>query len=82
MYSDGKEWKQCGNDYLSKGLTTESEVADTEGSTATMLLQQCLNEECTVLGLPDSFRTLAGLRGTFWSGCLIIVSGQVFFVSR
>jgi hypothetical protein len=28
-------WKQCENCYLSKGTTTESEVADTEGSTAT-----------------------------------------------
>ena len=49
------------------------------------LLQQCLDEECTVLGLPDSFHTLAGLRGTFRSGyltCLVIVSGQIFFVSR
>ena len=25
----------CGNGYLSKGITTESKVADTEGSTAT-----------------------------------------------
>jgi hypothetical protein len=31
-----KVCEQCGNDYLSKGLTTESEVADTKGSTATM----------------------------------------------
>jgi hypothetical protein len=29
-------WNRCGNGYLSKGMTTESEVADTEGSTATM----------------------------------------------
>ena len=32
----GKEWVSgCGNHYLSKGMAIESEVADTEGSTAT-----------------------------------------------
>ena len=29
---------RCGNGYLSKGMTTESEVADTEGSTATAVI--------------------------------------------
>ena len=33
---DGKECvNRCGNCYLTKGMTIESEVADTEGSTAT-----------------------------------------------
>ena len=33
---DGRRVRNgCGNGYLSKGITTESEVADTEGSTAT-----------------------------------------------
>jgi hypothetical protein len=30
-------WNRCGNPYLPKGITKESEVADTEGSTATSL---------------------------------------------
>jgi hypothetical protein len=30
-----KSVEQCGNGYLSKGMAIESEVADTEGSTAT-----------------------------------------------
>jgi len=33
---DGKECgNRCGNPYLPKGITKESEVADTKGSTAT-----------------------------------------------
>jgi hypothetical protein len=28
-------WNRCGNPYLPKGITKESEVADTKGSTAT-----------------------------------------------
>jgi hypothetical protein len=30
-------WNGCGNHYLSKGINIESEMADTEGSTATAL---------------------------------------------
>ena len=38
---------RCGNRYLSKGITIESEVADTEGSTATafLLKDQMENKE-------------------------------------
>ena len=35
VYRVVKVWKQCGKAYLSIVLTTESEVADTGGSTAT-----------------------------------------------
>ena len=36
---------RCGNRYLSKGITIESEVADTKGSTATMVSWARLDQQ-------------------------------------
>jgi len=59
---------RCGNGYLSKGITTESEVADTEGSTATgapetYYVRFCVCPHTTRLGTEEKRRESGGDSG-------------------
>jgi hypothetical protein len=48
---------RCGNPYLSKGITKESEVADTKGSTATGASEKNRNILCVFLCVPSHNKT-------------------------